>query len=71
MHGMLALPERGLALMGRRSRGVRLPGMLSLLVTGERYRIVRKREEHGNAETSQRPETSVHSVILREPWHKP
>jgi hypothetical protein len=42
--------------------------MLDLLVAGQRYRIARKRGEHGQGqETSKRPEASVHSVILREP----
>jgi hypothetical protein len=42
--------------------------VLNLLVAGARYRIVGKRDEHGQAEeTGERPKASVHSVILREP----
>ena len=68
MHRMPALLERGVALMARPGRRIRLPGMLNLLVAGERYRITRKRREHGHCqETSERPEASVHSVIPREP----
>src|ERR1700681_2669166 len=68
MHRMPALLERGVALMARPGRRIRLPGMLNLLVAGERYRIIRKRGEHGQGhETSERPEASVHSVIPREP----
>jgi hypothetical protein len=54
--------------MARPGRRIRLPGILNLLMAGERYRITRKRGEHGQGqETSERPEASVHSVILREP----
>jgi hypothetical protein len=57
----------GFALMAHLARGVALLGMLNLLVVGARYRIVRKRGEHGQAEeASERPKASVHSVILRE-----
>jgi hypothetical protein len=42
--------------------------LLNFLVAGERYRVIRKRGDHGEREeTSQRPEALVHSVILREP----
>jgi hypothetical protein len=54
--------------MARPGRRICLPGMLNLLVAGERYRITRKRGEHDHGQaTSERPEASVHSVILREP----
>ncbi len=50
-----------------------LLGMVGLLVTGSRYRITRKRGEHGQgAQTSQRPETLVHSVTPpRTQWPEP
>lgn len=50
-----------------------LLGMVSLLVTGSRCRITRKRGEHGQgAQTSQRPETLVHFVIPpRTRWQEP
>ena len=50
-----------------------LLGMVSLLVTGSRCRITRKRGEHGQgAQTSQRPETLVHFVIPpRTRWPEP
>ena len=50
-----------------------LLGMESLLVTGSRCRITRKRGEHGQgAQTSQRPETLVHFVIPpRTRWQEP
>jgi hypothetical protein len=68
MHRMPALLERGLAMMASLARRIRFPGMLDLLVAGQRYRIARKRGEHGQGqETSQQTEASVHSVILREP----
>src|SRR5229473_6768567 len=63
---MLALLERGVAVMAAGSR-IRLPRVRNLLVAAERYRVVRKRDEHGEAKPSQRPKASVHSVILREP----
>jgi hypothetical protein len=49
------------------ARRIGLPRMLNVLVAGKRYRVVRKRDEHGEAKTSQRPKASVHSVIPREP----
>jgi hypothetical protein len=60
---------RGLVLTPRLLMArVCLLGMVGLLVTGSRYRITRKRGEHGQgAQTSQRPETLVHFVIPREP----
>jgi hypothetical protein len=58
----------GVALMADLGRRICLAGVLNLLVAGARYRIVRKRDEHGQAEeTGERPKASVHSVILREP----
>src|SRR6476660_6253994 len=47
--------------------------MVSLLVTGSRCRITRKRGDHGQGEqTSQRPETLVHFVIPpRTRWPEP
>jgi hypothetical protein len=63
---MLALLERDLAVMAP-ARRIGLPRMLNVLVAGKRYRVVRKRDEHGEAKTSQRPKASVHSVIPREP----
>jgi hypothetical protein len=62
------LLERGVAMMAGLGRRIRLPGMVNLLMAGQRYRIARKRGEHGQGqETSERPEASVHSVMLREP----
>src|ERR1700737_5400777 len=47
---------------------MRLLGMRGLLVADMRYRITRKRGEHGQGEeTSQRPEGLIHSVVPREP----
>jgi hypothetical protein len=62
-----------MALMARLARRIRLPGMLNLLVAGERCRIARKRGEHGQGqEPSERPEASVHSVIPpRTHWYEP
>ncbi len=58
----------GVALMADLGRHICLAGMLNLLVAGARYRIVRKRDQHSQAEkTGERPKASVHSVILREP----
>src|ERR1700681_2436742 len=65
MRRVLALLERGIAVMAAGSR-IRLPGVLNLLVAAERYRVVRKRDEHGEAKPGQRPKASVHSVIPRE-----
>lgn len=67
MHRMSVFLKRGVALMAHPGRRIRLPGMLNLLVAGERYRIIRKRAEQGEREeASHRPEGFVHSVIPRE-----
>src|SRR5438552_4865925 len=64
----------GLELAARMLRALFfLLGMLSLLVSGNRYRLAGKRGEQSQGEqTSQRPETLVHSVIPpRTQWPEP
>ena len=71
---VLAFLVRGLVLAARMLRArVCLLGMVSLLVAGNRYRLARKRGEQSQGEqTSQRPETLVHSVIPpRTQWPEP